>query len=64
MRLPPITVGGSCKKNPMKTKHPSGALSPLEKEVLRLHTNGKAPDIIAIRLGVKLSRVLALVQAR
>jgi hypothetical protein len=32
--------------------------TPFEKEVKRLHAIGKAPEIIAIRLGAKLSRVL------
>jgi hypothetical protein len=46
----------------MKTKSPSSAtVSPLVKEVRRLHANGKAPDIIAIRLGVKVSRVLEMI---
>jgi len=36
-------------------------VSPLEKEVNRLHANGKSVDIIAVRLGVKISRVLALI---
>lgn len=40
---------------------PSKTLSPLQKEVNRLHTSGKAPDMIAIRLGIKLSKVLALI---
>lgn len=58
-RSAPETVAGRA-KNLMKTKNPLSALSPMEKEVIRLHTNGKAPDIIAIRLGVKLSRVLSM----
>ncbi|WP_206026283.1 hypothetical protein [Roseimicrobium sp. ORNL1] len=46
----------------MKTKSPSSVtVSPLVKEVRRLHANGKAPDIIAIRLGVKVSRVLEMI---
>jgi DNA-binding CsgD family transcriptional regulator len=46
----------------MKTnKSSSTVLSPLEKEVKRLHANGKAPDIIALRLGVKISKVLAMI---
>ncbi|HSI62560.1 MAG TPA: hypothetical protein VLE43_05560 [Candidatus Saccharimonadia bacterium] len=46
----------------MKTKSPtSTTVSPLVKEVRRLHANGKAPDIIAIRLGVKISRVLEMI---
>ena len=36
------------------------SISPLEKEVMRLHSVGKSADIIAIRLGVKMSRVLAI----
>lgn len=36
------------------------SISPLEKEVMRLHAVGKSSDIIAIRLGVKMSRVLAI----
>jgi hypothetical protein len=35
--------------------------TPFEKEVKRLHAIGKAPEIIAIRLGAKLSRVLPLI---
>jgi DNA-binding CsgD family transcriptional regulator len=34
--------------------------SPLEKEVMRLHAVGKPADIIAIRLGLKMSRVIAI----
>lgn len=36
------------------------SISPLEKEVMRLHAVGKTADIIAIRLGLKMSRVLAI----
>lgn len=36
-------------------------LTPSEKEVKRLHAIGKAPDIIAIRLGMKISRVLSII---
>jgi DNA-binding CsgD family transcriptional regulator len=35
--------------------------TPFEREVKRLHAIGKAPEIIAIRLGAKLSRVLPLI---
>ena len=38
----------------------SSAVSSLEREVKRLQANGKAPDIIALRLGVKISKVLAI----
>jgi len=34
--------------------------TPIEREVHRLHARGKTPDIIAIRLGMKMSRVLAV----
>ncbi len=34
------------------------APTPLEKEVQRLHERGKTPDLIAIRLGMKISKVL------
>ena len=44
----------------MKTKN---APTPLEKEVHRLHARGKTPDLIAIRLGVKMSKVLLLLDA-
>lgn len=37
--------------------------TPSEKEVKRLHANGKAPDIIAIRLGMKISKVLSIIAA-
>ena len=37
--------------------------SPFEKEVKRLHANGKPLDIIALRLGAKMSRVLAVLNA-
>lgn len=37
--------------------------TPAEKEVKRLHAIGKAPDIIAIRLRMKMSRVLAIIAA-
>ncbi len=47
------------KLNPlsMKEKH---ALRPIEKEVIRLHQAGKSPDVIAIRVGMKMSKILAL----
>lgn len=35
--------------------------TPFEKEVRRLHANGKSPEIIAIRLRAKLSKVLPLI---
>jgi hypothetical protein len=41
-------------------KHKKKPDTPFEKEVRRLHANGKAPEIIAIRLGAKLSRILPL----
>jgi hypothetical protein len=41
----------------MKTFPPT----PIEREVHRLHARGKAPDIIAIRLRMKLSRVLSVI---
>jgi DNA-binding CsgD family transcriptional regulator len=44
------------------TKNTSSVLSPLEKEVKRLHAIGKAPDIIALRLGVKISKILMIMQ--
>lgn len=34
--------------------------TPFEKEVKRLQSIGKSPDVIAIRLGVKISKVLPL----
>lgn len=43
---------------PMKTTFPP---TPIEKEVQRLHARGKAPDIIAIRLGMKMSKVLSVI---
>jgi hypothetical protein len=42
---------------PMKSKKPT----PLEKEVKRLHSCGKAPEIIAIRLGIKMSKILPII---
>jgi hypothetical protein len=36
--------------------------TPFTREVKRLATLGKAPDIIAVRLGVKMSRVLAILK--
>jgi hypothetical protein len=47
------------KLNPliMKEKH---ALRPIEKEVIRLHQAGKSPDVIAIRVGMKMSKILAI----
>lgn len=46
----------------MKSKSSSPPVeSPLAKEVRRLHANGKPPEIIAIRLGVKISRVLQMI---
>jgi len=45
----------------MKTNKGSGSIaSPIEKEVKRLHASGKAIDIIALRLGMKMSKVLAI----
>jgi hypothetical protein len=35
--------------------------TPFEKEVRRLHANGKSPEIIAIRMGAKLSKILPLI---
>ena len=43
----------------MKSK--KRTVTPFEKEVKRLHAIGKTPEIIAIRLGAKLSRVLPLI---
>jgi DNA-binding CsgD family transcriptional regulator len=40
---------------------PTFAPTPTEREVQRLHARGKAPDIIAIRLGMKISRVLSVI---
>lgn len=36
-------------------------VSPFEREVKRLHAIGKAPEIIAIRMGAKLSKILPLI---
>jgi hypothetical protein len=41
-------------------KHQKPVLKPIEKEVHRLHQLGKAPDTIAIRVGMKMSRVLSI----
>ena len=41
----------------MKEKH---ALRPIEKEIIRLHQAGKAPDTIAIRVGMKMSKILSI----
>ena len=41
----------------MKEKH---VLKPIEKEVHRLHLAGKAPDTIAIRVGMKMSKILSI----
>lgn len=35
--------------------------TPREKEIQRLYTKGKSPEMIAIRLGMKLSKVLLVV---
>ncbi len=35
--------------------------TPFEKEVKRLHAIGKSADVIAIRLGVKMSRILPII---
>jgi hypothetical protein len=40
---------------------PTFAPTPIEREVQRLHARGKAPDIIAIRLGMKMSKVLSVI---
>jgi hypothetical protein len=42
----------------MKPPHKA---TPSEKEVKRLHGIGKAPDIIAIRVQMKISRVLSII---
>lgn len=39
---------------------PQIPLKPLEKEILRLHASGKSPDVIAIRLGMKMSKVISV----
>ncbi len=36
-------------------------LTPKEKEIQTLFTRGKAPDIIAIRMGMKISKVLMVI---
>ncbi len=36
------------------------AFKPIEKEILRLHQAGKSPDLIAIRTGMKMSKVLSI----
>ena len=41
----------------MKEKH---TLKPIEKEIHRLHQAGKAPDMISIRIGMKMSKVLSI----
>ncbi|MEI6537131.1 MAG: hypothetical protein WCN98_17450 [Verrucomicrobiaceae bacterium] len=43
----------------MKTKKRTE--TPFEKEVRRLHAIGKSPDIIAIRLGAKMSKIMPLI---
>lgn len=45
----------------VKVKAKKRTETPFEREVKRLHAIGKSPDIIAIRLGAKLSRVLTLI---
>ncbi len=35
-------------------------LTPIEKEIHRLHQAGKAPDRIAIRIGMKMSKVMTI----
>ena len=47
------------KKDPSHMKD-KPVLRPIEKEVLRLHQAGKSPDMIAIRVGMKMSRILAI----
>lgn len=32
------------------------------KEILRLHAMGKSPDVIAIRTGTKMSKVLSIIK--
>jgi hypothetical protein len=36
-------------------------LTPQEKEARSLHHRGKAPDVIAVRLGMKMSKVIAAI---
>jgi DNA-binding CsgD family transcriptional regulator len=45
----------------VKPKAKKRTETPFEKEVKRLHAIGKSPDIIAIRLGAKMSKVLTLI---
>lgn len=35
-------------------------LRPIEKEIHRLHQAGKSPDMIAIRIGMKMSKILSI----
>jgi hypothetical protein len=44
----------------MQTERGVPKETPFTREVKRLSALGKAPDVIAVRLGVKMSRVLAI----
>lgn len=49
-----VRPGRSHTNVPMKEHAPT----PREKEIQRLHAKGKSPEMIAIRLGMKISKVL------
>jgi hypothetical protein len=51
-------------KRQPRTQKPDlpGKDTPFTREVKRLSTMGKAPDVIAVRLGAKMSRILAILQ--
>lgn len=44
----------------MQTDSGMSKETPFTREVKRLSALGKTPDVIAVRLGVKMSRVLAI----
>ena len=52
-----LSLAATIARTSMNTKT---SLTPREKEVQTLHARGKTPDVIAIRLGMKISKVLLL----
>jgi DNA-binding CsgD family transcriptional regulator len=54
-----MNAGGSGVVSIFMTNKPN--LTPKEKEIQSLFARGKSPDAIAIRLGIKISKVLMVI---
>ena len=54
-----MNAGGSGAVSICMTNKPN--LTPKEKEIQSLFARGKSPDTIAIRLGIKISKVLMVI---